>query len=280
MPTMGAGGLQVGRDSERERLACALRDAAAGRPGAVLVAGEAGIGKTSLVAEVTSGPAASGHRVLWGRCLRFGADSSPYLPIGQILTQWHRQADVAERARVLAGADHLATIAPALGATSGTADAARVLPLVAAVVDRVAETAPLTLVVDDAQWADGTSLDLLAYLMAGFGEGQRLSLLITYRDTDLGEGHRLHGWLADAARLPSVSGVRLERLGFADAGELVTRLGGEDGSSRLAEQVFEKAGGNPYYTELLLRDAASRDRLRAGRQPEAGPAQLLAPPGS
>ena len=45
MPLMGAGGLQVGRDSERERLASALRDAAAGHPGAVLVAGEAGIGK-------------------------------------------------------------------------------------------------------------------------------------------------------------------------------------------------------------------------------------------
>ncbi len=112
MPIMGAGGLQIGRDSERELLASVLRESASGHPGAVLIAGEAGIGKTSLVAEVTSGPAASGHLVLWGRCLRFGADSSPYLPIGQMLTQWHRQADESERARVLAGAEHLGTIAP------------------------------------------------------------------------------------------------------------------------------------------------------------------------
>ena len=251
---MGVGGLQVGRDAERERLASVLTDAAAGHPGAVLVAGEAGIGKTSLVAGVTSGPAATGHRVLWGRCLRFGADSSPYLPIGQVLTQWYRQADASERTRVLTGAEHLATIAPALGAASGPVDVARVPPLVAAVVDRLTTDAPLVIVVDDVQWADGTSLDLLAYLLAGFSPGQRLCLLVTYRDTELGEGHRLHGWLADCARLPSVSRLHLERLGLADTEELVLGLRGDaSGSSGLAEEIYGKSDGNPYYTELLVR---------------------------
>ncbi|MGZ5400510.1 MAG: helix-turn-helix transcriptional regulator [Nocardioides sp.] len=254
---MGAGALQVGRESERELLAAVLRESASGHPGAVLVAGEAGIGKTNLVAEVTSGPAASGHLVLWGRCLRFGADSSPYLPWAQVLTQWHRKADPSERARVLAGAEHLATIAPALGDTAGTADKTRVPPLVATVLDRIADTTPLTLVLDDVQWADGTSLDLLAYVLAGFDFGQRLGVLVTYRDTDLGDGHRLHGWLADAVRLPSVSQVRLERLGFADAEELVARLGVGNASSPLADEIFGQAGGNPYYTEMLVRGAIS-----------------------
>ncbi len=254
---MGAGVLQVGRDSEREQLTKVLRGSASGHPGAMLVTGEAGIGKTSLVAEISEGPAASEHRVLWGRCLRFGADSSPYLPIGQMLTQWHRQADESERTRVLAGAEHLSTIAPALGAVSGSVDFARVLPLLATVLDRISETAPLALVVDDAQWADGTSLDLLAYLLAGFGAGQRLCVLITYRDTDLSDGHRLHGWLADVSRLPSVSQVRLARLGFADAEALVARLVGEHESGGLAAEVFERAGGNPFYTQLLVRGSES-----------------------
>ncbi|MGZ5404269.1 MAG: helix-turn-helix transcriptional regulator [Nocardioides sp.] len=249
---MGAGALQVGRESERELLAAVLRESASGHPGAVLVAGEAGIGKTSLVAEVTSG--ASDHLTLWGHCLRFGADSSPYLPIGQMLTQWYRQAGESERTRVLAGAEHLATIAPALGVVPEAVDFARALPLVASVLDRIAETGPLTLVVDDAQWADGTSLDLLAYVLAGFGSGQRLCLFVTYRDTDLGEGHRLHGWLADAIRLPFVSRLRLERLGYADSEELVIGLCGGATSSRVAADVYEKARGNPYYTELLVRD--------------------------
>ena len=257
---METGGLQIGREVERERLESLLRNSAAGRPGALLVAGEPGIGKTSLVAAATSGPAAAGHLVLWGRCLRFGAESSPYLAIGQTLTQWYRQAAPAERARVLTGAEHLATIAPALGTTSGPADASRVVPLVASVLDRIAEGAPLALVVDDVQWADGTSLDLLAYLIAGFAPDQRLCILITYRDTELGEGHRLHGWLADCTRLPSVSRLRLERLGFADVEELVARVGTPGGESRRpAAQVFQKTAGNPYYTALLAAGSGEPD---------------------
>ncbi|WP_167305808.1 helix-turn-helix transcriptional regulator [Nocardioides euryhalodurans] len=253
---MGAAGLQVGRRPEREELASALHDSAAGRPRAVLVSGEAGIGKTSLVAEATSGPAATGHQVLWGHCMRFAADSSPYLPIGQLLAQWCRGAEPSEKARVLTGAEHLATIAPAVGATTGQADASRIVPLVAAVVDRIAEAGPVVLVVDDVQWADGSSLDLLAYLVAGFGEGQRLCVVATYRDTELGEGHRLHGWLADVARLPSVSTMRLERLGLADVEELVIRLRSEVAVGPLVDRIFDEARGNPYYTELLVHGAA------------------------
>ena len=249
---VGAAGLQVGRRPEREELASALHDSAAGRPRAVLVSGEAGIGKTSLVAETTSGPAAAGHQVLWGHCMRFAADSSPYLPIGQLLAQWFRQAEPSERERVLSGAEHLASIAPALGGNAGPAEAGRVMPLVASVLDRIAERAPLVLVVDDGQWADGSSLDLLAYLVAGFTEGQRLSVFVTYRDTELGEGHRLHGWLADVARLPSVSTMRLERLGLADVEELV-RLRCDGASAAVAEELWVEAAGNPYFTQLLLR---------------------------
>ena len=253
---MGSGGTLVGRDAERELVSSVLRGVQAGRPSALLVAGEPGIGKTSLVTEVTTLPEAEGHLVLWGRCLRFGADSSPYLPITAMLSQWHRQADEPERARVLAGAEHLATIAPSLGAASGPADAARVVPLVAVVLDRIAQRTPLVLVVDDAQWADGSSLDLLAYVLAGFTSGQRLGVLVTYRDTELGEGHRLHGWLADTTRLPAVSRLRLGRLGFSDAEALVARLRGTEASSRLAAEIFPRSGGNPYYTELLARRPA------------------------
>ena len=250
---MGLGSTLVGRDAERELVSSVLRGAQEGHPSALLVAGEPGIGKTSLVTAVTTSAEAAGHVVLWGRCLRFGTDSSPYLPVASMLTQWHRQAEEPERARVLSGAEHLATIAPSLGVASGSADAARVVTLVASVLDRIAQNAPLVLVVDDVQWADGSSLDLLAYLVAGFSEGEKLGMVVTYRDTELSEGHRLHGWLADVAAMPSVATVRLERLGLADVEELVARLRGGAEGVRLAAELFEKSQGNPYYTELLVR---------------------------
>ena len=257
---MEARTVQVGRDFEREKLTSVVRDAAEGRAAAMLVAGEPGIGKTSLVEAVTAGPAAAGHLVLWGRCLRFAAESSPYLPIGQALTQWHRRADEVERARVLAGAEQLASIVPSLGEASGAVDTARMVPLVAAVLDRIAERSPVVLVLDDVQWADGSSLDALAYVLAGFDTGQRLSVLVTYRDTDLGDGHRLHAWLADVTRLPGVSSLRLERLRYADAEELVARLRTDGGASRgFAAEVFGKADGNPYYTALLVRATGEPD---------------------
>jgi DNA-binding CsgD family transcriptional regulator len=266
---MEVGGHLVGRDPERELIGSLLDRAAEGSPSALLVAGESGIGKTSLVAEATSGPGAEGHLVLWGRCLRFGADSSPYLPFAQVLTQWYRQADDTERARVLAGAEHLATIAPALGTGGAQADSTRLVPLVATVLDRMSTRRPLVLVVDDAQWADGTSLDLLAYLIAGFTAGQRLALLVTYRDTELGEGHRMHGWLADVVRLPSVSRVRLGRLGYADIEELVARVTGS-GDADQAAAVFSRAQGNPYYSELLAgQTAATSSAAEDGDLPRA-----------
>ncbi|MBD8869861.1 helix-turn-helix transcriptional regulator [Nocardioides donggukensis] len=251
----------VGRDAERELLVSALHDSATGTPRAVLVAGEAGIGKTRLVADVADDAAADGHLVLWGHCMRFGAESSPYLPIGQVLTQWHRTAGPQERRRVLAGAAALSTIAPALGGTAGTAHpdgTSRLIPLTGAVVDRITEEKPLVLVVDDLQWADATSLDLLAYLISGFAPARRLALLATFRDTDLEDGHRLHGWLADMLRLPGVATTRLERLDLQDTEHLVSSLRGGTGIGRLSHDVFERSEGNPYLTEVLVRSNGER----------------------
>ena len=88
-------------------------------------------------------------------------------------------------------------------------------------------------------------------------------MLVTYRDTELVEGHRLHGWLADTSRMPSVSRLRLERLGHADTEELVARLAGTGGTGGLAD-IVTRSGGNPYYAQLLLAGAAGTERSPDG----------------
>lgn len=250
---MGERTFLVGRAAERQWLRSALEASAGGSPSAVLVAGEAGAGKTRLVRETAEAAAEAGHTVLWGNCLRFAAETSPFLPIGQLLTQWHRGASPADRERVLAGAGSLATIAPALGAGDPSVNSGQLIPLAAAALDRIVGASPTVLVIDDLQWADSASLDLLAYMLAGFAAGQRLAVLATYRDTELVEGHRLHGWLADMVRLPAVSRVRLERLGLAETEELVARLVGYPDAGGNAAEVFARSAGNPYMIELLVR---------------------------
>ena len=285
MALMGARAALVGRDAEQRVLAAALDAAASGTPCALLVHGEAGIGKTRLVTEATAELERQGGLALWGRCLRFGAAESSFQPVGQLLTQWFRRADQEERERVLhrLPVEALAAIAPILGAATDQG-AGRLMPVLATVLERIAERRPTVLIVDDLQWADTTSLDLLSFLVAGFGHGQRLAVLATYRDTDLHEGHRLHGWLADVRRLPGVSELQLERLGLPETEELVASLCGEDGVVSRAAKVFERARGNPYLTELLALAPADdalgagglRDALLASWHRLDGPARIVA----
>ena len=197
----------IGRESERAALRSAVDRAVLGEPGLVLVHGEAGIGKTSLVREAARAAQDGGCHVLFGQCLRFGANVTSYVPFTQALTHWLRTTTSESRDR-LAPRGSLDDLVPALNDPS----AGVALLQIGAVLDALQADRPTVLVLDDLQWSDPSSLDALSYLVGGFVAGQRLCLLATYRDTDLGEGHRLHGWLADALRMPSVSQLELGRM--------------------------------------------------------------------
>ena len=211
--------------------------------------GEPGAGKTRLLTEVAARLATDRFRVLWGRCLRFSADTSSYLPFVQAFGP---QVDLV-----------------------GTGDGATVLERVGAALDADLRAGPVALVIDDIQWADASSLDVLAYVVAGFRQGQRLLLLGSYRDTELGPGHSLHGWLADMRRMPGFSIVPLGRLDRHDTGLLVEAVLGE-GVSDVIEETFERSMGNPYLVELLLADLDSSSDGVRDRVPTDLQAALLA----
>lgn len=226
-------------------------------PSAVLVHGEAGVGKTRLVTDVCDEYRAEGFQVLWGRCVRFGAAASSYQPFSQALGSLFSRADEGIRSRVFGGVGELALILPALGGAGAAHDAGRLPALIAAVIDRLTKEAPTVLAVDDLQWADTSSLDVLAYLITGFAEQQRLALLATYRDTDLPDGHPLHAWVADMRRMPSVSLLRLDRLDGSDTELLIDELIGVDHPAGVADEILARSGGNPYLTELLVTQGSS-----------------------
>lgn len=275
----------IGRDAEQHELETVIGAAAAGVPAALIVGGEAGVGKTRLVAEVTSAALERhGVRTLWGRCLRFGAAESPYQPVGQLLTEWFRQAGGDERERVMQGLPiaRLATIAPILGDPSWD-EPGPLIPVVAVMLERISGVTPTVIVVDDLQWADTTSLDLLAFVLAGFGTGQHCGVVGTYRDSDLHQGHRLHGWLADMRRLPGVAELHLDPLGLAGTEQLVAALCGDEGAVARGAKVFARSRGNPYLSELLALapegdelGAGLRDALLAAWHRLTGPAREVA----
>ncbi|HEX6248800.1 MAG TPA: AAA family ATPase [Nocardioidaceae bacterium] len=237
----------AGRHDEQGALRKAIDEVTAQRPCAWFVHGEPGAGKTRLVAEACREAEERGFTVLWGACVHFGAAMSPYAPLVPAFEHWLTAAD--DRTRNEATAD-LETLADEHG---GTAPSGGVLHAAARLLNRIESRGPVFLVVDDLQWADVSSLDVLAYLIAGL-DRQRIGLLVTYRDTELPDGHPLHGWLADLRRLPQVHDLRLGRLVESGTEEQLAGLLGRRPPTPLVAAVHERSGGNPYLNELLVRE--------------------------
>ena len=255
----------VGRTVERALLAAAAAGAAVGEPRAVMLHGEPGVGKTRLVTDTADALAAT-HEVLWARFPRFSSDATAFLPVAQALSRWLASVSESTRATVLAGAGDLSAVLPDLG-PSKPVDGGRLTVLLTTVIHRIGAVRPVVLVADDLQWADSSSLDLLAYLIAGFGPHQPLTILATYRDTELGAGHRFPEWIGDMRRMPRVTVRPVGRLGRAETADLIHYLtqkvpGGHGRPD--PDALYDRSLGNPYLTELLVADPTTERGSEGG----------------
>ena len=243
----------VGR---REALA-ALRgawDAAVGdERRLVLLAGEAGIGKSRLAAEFTRAAHRDGAVVLYGRFDETGPGA--YGPILQMLRGWSGGAALTVPAQRLGPrASDLAALLPELGeppkAFRGDAgvERQRLFDALAALLAEIASGAPLLLVFDDLQWADGPTLQLLRHLLRA-PQPRRTMFLGTYRD----EGdHPLGELIATLRRDAMLTQVPLEGLARGEVAELVEALGAAP-SEAFVDTLHDETEGNPFFVEEVLR---------------------------
>jgi DNA-binding CsgD family transcriptional regulator len=239
-----------GRGYDRAGLLDTVRAGLDGSPRAVLVHGEAGIGKTTLVRSVCDEVICDGAQVLWGQSLRFGAVEAMYHPLLLALEGWLSVADDAGRAAVVDAVPGAALILPSLGAAPANGTS-MLMMVVDALLSRVIARGPTVLVVDDVQWADPATWDALSYLVAGFAR-QRMALLTTHRDeAAVNEGFQ--HWLGNIRRLPATEELGLARLDQDATTDQIALLLGRPPEPRLVGQVFEKSRGNPYFSELLVR---------------------------
>jgi DNA-binding CsgD family transcriptional regulator/tetratricopeptide (TPR) repeat protein len=246
----------VGRLEELELLEAARGRAADGEPAVVLVGGEAGVGKTRLVAELTARCAPDGTRVLAGGCVPVGEGALPYAPIVEALRALVAEVGVAA-VRELVGRSwpELARLLPALGepdrtVVAGQAAQARLFELVLGLLGRLGEQAPLVLVIEDVHWADRSTRDLLAFLVRNLRR-ERLQLVVTYRSDDPGQ-QRLGPWLAELDRGGPVQRLELPRLDRAQTAVQLTGILGAAPAQDLVDGVFARSEGNPFFTEELL----------------------------
>jgi len=258
---LGIGIELVGRRHEVSALGSALDRARAGRPTGVLLSGDAGVGKSRLVAETTERAAEAGFTVLVGRCLDSAA-TLPYLPFTEIvgrLAATHPELAAAhpELSRLLPGhrpGGELAAEDRELGQL-------RVFDAVLSALDALTTTSPVLLVVEDLHWADRSSRDLLVFLLSRL-TAQHLVVVATYRTDDLHRRHPLRPVLSELVRLPAVERVELAPLGPDDALDLVRRLADGTLAAPLLRRVAQRSEGNAFFAEELV--SASSDGLPHG----------------
>jgi DNA-binding NarL/FixJ family response regulator/tetratricopeptide (TPR) repeat protein len=242
----------VGRDTEMARLRALLDDAAAGRAVTALVGGDAGVGKSRLIAEVMTVAGRRGFTVLFGQCAEIG-DSVPYLPFADAFRTAPPPVERVIKARPV-----LARLLPDGGETAQEGDASsmarqQMFGAVLGALAELAEASPVLLVLEDLHWADATTRLLVTFL-ARMLRRERVAIVGTYRTDDLHRRHPLGDVIAELGRLPSVTLVELGPLPAAALAEHLSSL--PHGPSRLPtallSSVVDRAEGNAYYAEELL----------------------------
>ena len=244
--------LLVGREHEQRLLGEHLAAALGGQGRLVLVGGEAGIGKSALVAAAARAAAAHGALVLSGGCYDLTV-TPPYGPWREFAAGYRPAAGLPPLPGVLAGDEGIAD-AGGQGA---------LFAQVRAFLASVAAARPVTVVLEDLHWADPASLDLLRFV-ARLVATVPLLLVATYRADELTRRHPLYHLLPVLVREAGAERLDLRRLDEAAVRRLVTARYPlpEPAAARLVAHLQAYAEGNPFYVRELLRALEEEGTLR------------------
>ncbi|HET6870862.1 MAG TPA: AAA family ATPase [Solirubrobacteraceae bacterium] len=249
----------VGRGGELAALVAALESAVAGEPAVVLVGGEAGVGKTRLVEEAAERARARDTRVLTGSCIELGGEGLPLSPVVDALRTLTRLMDPdqldgflgparADLARLLPELDPDAAGSPAAAGESG---GARLLELVFGVIQRLSADRPLMLVIEDLQWADRSTLDLVSLLVRGM-RAMPVLLVLTFRSDEIHRSHPLRPLIAAWERVRSVRRLELPRFTREEATRQLEAILGSPPPRSMVEPLYERSEGNAFLIEEIV----------------------------
>jgi DNA-binding CsgD family transcriptional regulator/tetratricopeptide (TPR) repeat protein len=275
--SMAGWGAFVGRERDLSRLASAL---SGGR--LVLVAGDAGIGKTRFVGEGFRRARASGMVAVSGGCLPL-AEKLPLLPVADALGELTRLEGGAPFEAAVAAApsfvrSEVARLLPRLAAGERPAIEPvegwryeRLFASVAELLSGVARQSQLGLLIEDVHWADTATLDFLTYLVRAV-RGAEVRVVVTCRSDEVPLDAGVADWLTHVRRDAGVEEIRLGPLSRAEVAEQITGLVGATPPAALVREVCARAEGHPFFTEQLVTAALSD--LGQREQPVALPARL------
>jgi len=245
----------IGREQELSALEHALAETRAGRGGLLLLAGEAGVGKTRL-AEVAleRGRLA----VCTGRAVEEAGPS--YGPIAAVLRACRRRAPEADWGPL---AGYLALLLPEVGPASAETDRETLIEAVRAALAATAGVRPLVVFLDDLQWADHGTLDLIPAL-ADRLEGEPLFILGTYRSDEIPRGHAIRRMRNELRRARRLEEMVIGPFGLEQTRALVQRSLEAEPAPALVAKIHEQTQGLPLFIEELSDTLAASGRLVPG----------------
>ncbi|MFF3616300.1 AAA family ATPase [Streptomyces sp. NPDC002580] len=256
----------VGRAEELRVLSDALARAGAGEPQALLLGGEAGVGKTRLLEEFATVAAREGAVVACGGCVEIGADGLPFAPFSTALRALRRVLPDELTAAAAGQEEELARLLPELADTTrgrryDEEGMARLFELTARLLERVAADRTVVVVLEDLHWADASTRHLLAYLLRTLRSG-RLVVIATYRADDIHRRHPLRPLLAELDRLRTVRRIELGRFTRAEVGRQIAGILAREPDPAQVDEIFARSDGNAFFVEELA--VAAHEGCRTG----------------
>ncbi len=251
----------IGRERELARLEAARRRADTSGAATVIVAGEAGIGKSRLVGAFAARARASGSRVLVGSCLELGERGIPYAPFVEALRTLVRSVDPARLPGLLGpGRMELSRLLPELDIRPSEAESLdagtrlaqpRLFELFLGLLERLVRDEPMVLVIEDIHWADESTRDLLAFLIR-MARQTGVLFLVTVRSDEIVAGGPTLGYLAELERLEQVERIEVGAFGHAEVAAQVRATTGATPTDEQVEAIERRTNGNPFFVDQIV----------------------------
>jgi DNA-binding CsgD family transcriptional regulator len=249
----------IGRATEREHLQNALERARLGSGGLVLLAGEAGVGKTRLADEVAE---ESGAPVLRGSANE-GATAPYGLVVAALRTYMRSSPNRLDDIGPLR--PHLALLLPELGEQASATDRATLFEAIRCAFVCVVRDQHAIVILDDLQWSDDATLELLSALAEPLSE-LPLLMIATYRSDGLPRDHMLRRLRHELRRGGRLDELTLAPLDPDDTSRLLASILEDEPAPSLARALHDRTQGVPFFVEELAHALRVTDSLQAGRR--------------
>jgi DNA-binding CsgD family transcriptional regulator/tetratricopeptide (TPR) repeat protein len=254
------------RAGELAALRTAVERASGGTPSVTMVLGEAGIGKSRLVRELSVAVQRDGVAVLRGDCVEFDGVELPYGPVAAALRDvppqvmadaWaslprQAQREIQRSLPHVAVADEPTDESPATDPFSQ----GRLYESLFLLLRALTDIAVVLLVVEDFHWVDPSTRDFIVFLARNLRR-ERMAVVVTYRTDELRPEHPVRRLLGEIRRIPGVDIVELKRLSRSAVAARLEEIVREAPAPELVDAIFERSGGNPFFVEELSATRAS-----------------------